>query len=86
MTLPQPVSGVLTNATYGNGVLVLAMPILKDNQQPARVEFKLEAISPTHGERIGHTGSAIRPTTTDEHRQQIAASAVEGGAPRDHHT
>jgi HSP20 family protein len=28
LVLPQPVNGVLTNATYGNGVLVLALPKL----------------------------------------------------------
>jgi HSP20 family protein len=28
VTLPQPVHGDLTNATYGNGVLVLSMPKL----------------------------------------------------------
>jgi Hsp20/alpha crystallin family len=27
VVLPQPVDGALTNATYGNGVLVLSMPI-----------------------------------------------------------
>lgn len=35
ITLPQPVNGVLTNATYGNGVLVLSMPTLEPGQQGA---------------------------------------------------
>ena len=35
ITLPQPVNGVLTNATYGNGVLVLSMPTLAPGQQGA---------------------------------------------------
>ena len=33
ISLPQTVSGGLTNATYGNGVLVLAMPTLEPGVQ-----------------------------------------------------
>src|SRR2546421_419754 len=33
LRLPQPVNGVLTNATYGNGVLVLSMPTLAPGEQ-----------------------------------------------------
>src|SRR4029453_14778939 len=29
VTLPHPVNGVLTNATYSNGVLVIAMPKMR---------------------------------------------------------
>jgi HSP20 family protein len=60
--LPETVNGSLANATYGNGVLVLTMP--KANATPAaRVEFTLETINPTRGERIGHVGHEIEPTT-----------------------
>jgi HSP20 family protein len=65
VSLPQPVNGVLTNATYGNGVLVLVLPKLAHEQPETDVEFRLRAIgTPTHGERIGHSGSTISPTTT----------------------
>jgi HSP20 family protein len=70
VTLPQPVNGALGNATYGNGVLVLALPKLADEQPRTSVEFQLQAIAATRGERVGHSGSAIHPATTEEHRQQ----------------
>ena len=40
--LPQPVNGALTNATYGNGVLVLVMPKV-ESVQP-EVTFQLQAV------------------------------------------
>lgn len=70
VVLPQPVNGALTNATYGNGVLVLALPKLAHEQPGTPAEFQLQAITATHGERVGHAGSAIHPTTTHEHQQQ----------------
>jgi HSP20 family protein len=64
IVLPQNVNGPLANATYGNGVLVLTVPKLKMGEKPTRVEFGLEAINPTRGERVGHLGHDIRATTT----------------------
>jgi HSP20 family protein len=64
LTLPQPVNGVLTNATYGNGVLVLSMPILEPGKQGGETTFRLEAISGVKGQRVGHTGAALQPTMT----------------------
>jgi HSP20 family protein len=69
--LPQPVNGPLTNATYGNGVLVLAMPKLARGSSESYLEFKLDVVAATLGQRIGHTGSTLRPTTTEAHRQKI---------------
>ena len=57
LLLPQSVSGQLSIATYGNGVVVLAMPK-----------------SQIGGQRIGHTGSDLRPTTTEEHRRRMEAA------------
>ena len=65
IALEQAVNGPLTNATYGNGVLVLAMPKARD-ALAIDAEFTLEPISATRGERIGHTGSAINPVGTGE--------------------
>jgi HSP20 family protein len=80
VTLPQPVDGSLTNATYGNGVLVLVMP-KRDHRKPTiPAEFQLQAIESIRGERIGHSGSAIRPTTTEEHRRR------KHNPTRQHHT
>ncbi len=69
--LPQPVNGALANATYGNGVLVLALPKLTQGQPEVESEFRLQAIGATpHGERVGHSGSTLSPTTTQEHQQK----------------
>ena len=58
--LPEPVDGQLTNATFGNGVLILAMPKnAKEAHQP--ITFKLEAIDAARGARIGHQGTDINP-------------------------
>lgn len=70
--LPQSVDGSLTNATYGNGVLVLTMPKAKPAQKGARAKFTLEALEPTRGERVGHTGHAPRRTTTRKHLRSVA--------------
>lgn len=70
LSLPQPVSGGLTNATYGNGVLVLVMPILEVGVQEDVTEFRLEADTGTRGQRVGHTGSEIEPTIPTENRPQ----------------
>ncbi len=71
IVLPQPVNGSLTNATYGNGVLVLAMPKMGRGSGESYTEFKLAVVEATVGQRIGHTGSELRPTTTEEHRHKI---------------
>jgi len=73
--LPQPVNGALANATYGNGVLVLALPIMASGQPSIRSEFVLEVIAATRGERVGHRGRDLRPTTTQERRQKMARPA-----------
>ena len=70
LTLPQSVSGELTNATYGNGVLVLAMPTLEPGVQEDAIEFRLEADTGTRGQRVGHTGSEIEPTISMERGPQ----------------
>jgi len=70
ISLPQPVSGILTNATYGNGVLVLAMPTLEPGVQEEGMAFRLEAETGTRGQRVGHMGSEIEPAVPREDRSQ----------------
>jgi len=65
VSLDQPVNGAMTNATYGNGVLVLSIPKAK-NGKGSNAEFQLKQIEPTRGERIGYTGSDIRPAADKE--------------------
>ncbi|MDE3231025.1 MAG: Hsp20/alpha crystallin family protein [Chloroflexota bacterium] len=58
VALPAPVNGALANVTYGNGVLVVALPVATRTKS-ARIT--LAAQSPTHGMRAGHMGKPIRP-------------------------
>lgn len=58
VTLPAPVDGALANVTYGNGVLVVALPIAPRTKTAM---LKLAARTPTHGLRAGHMGKPIRP-------------------------
>ena len=62
--LPLPVDGTLGTATYGNGVLVVALPLAK-RTSPARVNLERAGIS--HGERVGSVGHPVEPRSTAEH-------------------
>jgi HSP20 family protein len=68
VTLPHPINGVLTNATYDNGVLVVTMPKMPPAQNGVPAQFRLEPIRATRGEHVGHVGRVIQPMTTGEHR------------------
>ena len=68
--LPSSVDGRLTNVTYGNGVLVVAMPRTRPGERPVAAEIGLTAIQPTRGEHVGHVGRVPKPTTTREHVRQ----------------
>jgi HSP20 family protein len=67
--LPQPVNGQLTNATYGNGLLVLSMPKLAPGESVGAEEFRLEVVEATRGERVGHVGRDVRPARSGERRR-----------------
>jgi HSP20 family protein len=66
VTLSQSVDGPLSNATYGNGVLVLALPKFIGERPRTSAEFQLQAVAATHGKRVGHSGSAIQPAATKD--------------------
>src|SRR5438876_3526668 len=53
LALPVPVNATCANVTYGNGVLMVALPI-SDQTSPARLT--LERVTPTHGEHRGNAG------------------------------
>ena len=72
VSLPQPVDGARTNATYGNGVLVLVMPKRRRNDITIPGELRLHPVTPTRGEHVAHTGSAMQPTTTAAHQRKHA--------------
>ena len=61
LALPVPVNAMCANVTYGNGVLMVAVPI-SDQTSPARLT--LERVTPTHGERqgnAGHLATCVQP-------------------------
>src|SRR5262245_32992682 len=62
VNLRQSVNGTLTNATYGNGVLVLSMP--KANGGEA-ISFHLSPIESARGKRVGHKGTDINPASEE---------------------
>lgn len=64
LTLPCPVDGGMANVTYGNGILVVVLP-LTDEVRPAHLV--LETVGTDHGERIGNAGHPVRRLTRDEH-------------------
>lgn len=53
LALPLPVNAMCANVTYGNGVLMVTLPI---SQQTLPARLVLERITPTHGERKGNAG------------------------------
>ena len=77
IVLEHPVNGETTNAAYGNGVLALSMPKLPQGERGEEVTFRLQVVDATKGQRVGHTGTEMRPTTTDEHRQNLQQNADE---------
>ena len=58
ITLPTSVDGGLANVTYGNGVLVVALPVAPQ-MRPAHLT--LSALSATRGLHAGNMGRPIRP-------------------------
>jgi HSP20 family protein len=78
LQLPVAVDGELANVTYGNGVLVVVLPVA-EQLRPARLT--LQEISPTHGERVGSAGHhPIEPRTTEEHARSRPGEAERGVA------
>jgi HSP20 family protein len=77
LDLPERVDAELANLTFGNGVLVVALPIAEANR-PARLT--LETTGLARGQRVGHTGSEIRPHSTDEHQAAMANQHQDTGS------
>ena len=53
LDLPEAVDAEHANVSYGNGVLLVTLPI---STQTVAARLTLERISPTHGERKGNAG------------------------------
>jgi HSP20 family protein len=55
--LPMDVDVERANATYGNGIVTIALP--KAARRPARrIEITLAQTGTAHGEHVGHRGTA----------------------------
>ena len=68
--LPCPVDGRIANVTYGNGVLVVALPITTQTQ-PGRLT--LDVIGTARGEHAGNQGHPVRAMSNVEHRREVHA-------------
>ena len=79
IALPQTVDGGRTNATYGNGVLVVVMPVAAHAAPPNDATFRLEVLAATRGTHVGHAGHDLHQTTTAEHRQRMEQVARTAG-------
>lgn len=75
IVLDHHVNGPLTDAAFGNGVLALSMPKLRPGEHGEAIAFQLEVVEATKGQRIGHSGPEMRPTTTQEHPQRLQQNA-----------
>ncbi|MBA2681712.1 MAG: Hsp20/alpha crystallin family protein, partial [Ktedonobacteraceae bacterium] len=65
IALPHPVDATIANVTYGNGVLVVSLP-LSDANQPAKLV--MQQTGTAHGVlegATGHTGTVVFTTTGD---------------------
>ena len=51
--LPDAVDGEAANVTYGNGVLVVDLPL---SQWTRPAQLSMEKVGPNHGQRIGNSG------------------------------
>lgn len=58
IALPTAVDGALANVTYGNGVLVVALPVASQTRSS---HLTLAALSATRGLHAGNMGRPIRP-------------------------
>jgi HSP20 family protein len=84
LELPTSVDGPLATATYGNGVLVVALPRAAVTTD---VRLTLEAVGPGYGQRVGSAGHPVRPLTMEERlevrRRQRAHHRAGGARPTD---
>ena len=74
LDLTDSVDGALANVTYGNGVLVVVLP-LAPQTRPARL--KLGAMGPTRGELAQSAGHPIRPHTIQRDWMVLSAQRTD---------
>jgi HSP20 family protein len=80
IALPVNVDGDLATVTYGNGVLVVVLPLA---DQTSGAILSLEPGQPGHGERVGSAGRPVKARSTAEFRSARERLIAEhGGAGR----
>jgi HSP20 family protein len=77
LDLPCPVDGASANVTYGNGVVVVALPVAAQTR-PAHLI--LDSIGEARGERVGNQGYPIRAVANGDH-QALAHAAARRASP-----
>jgi HSP20 family protein len=73
VSLPAPVNGEMANVTYGNGVLVVVLPVTEGPVHPARLT--LTTTGHGHGERAGNAGHPVESYTAEEHHALRSSGA-----------
>ncbi len=53
LALPNSVDGMRANVTYGNGVVVVVLPI---SNQTTAANLTLETVGPVRGQQVGNVG------------------------------
>jgi HSP20 family protein len=80
LELPLPVNGDTANVTYGNGVVVVVMP-LAERTMPA--QLRMQTIADDKGERVGSAGHPPHPISTEQHEANLVNEwLLHGGNPR----
>ncbi len=74
LDLPEAVDGELANVTYGNGVLVIVLPVARQTR-PARL--MLGAMGPTRGEYARNAGHPVRPHTLQRKWMSLSAQHMD---------
>lgn len=79
LELPVDVSGGEANVTYGNGVLVVALPVA---QQTTPARLRMQPFHDDRGERAGNAGHPPHPQTTAQHQVNAMKQwLAHGGSP-----
>ncbi len=80
LELPAPVNADAANVTYGNGVVVVVLPVA-EKTTPAHL--RMESVYDDHGERVGNAGHPPHRMTTAQHEANMVDEWLRhGGSPR----
>lgn len=79
LELPAPVNGNEANVTYGNGVVVVVLPVAA---QTTPAHLRMRRTSNDKGERVGNAGHPPQPMTTERHEANLVNEwLLHGGNP-----